>query len=286
MGKEPKGMYERLLAEAEEVRKTGGFTKADAPVFYDLLEKAPQDMPEYTRDVKIMYSIVSRGGPYNWASSAWFYCLKEVYPEYESLEKEYLSKGGSLRKGFTHGRRFEWAELQTVDKNEDLVFCENLYPDDAPEAEYSMFFHEADVLLYALGREVGGGTMTVEEAWKTWEPYCSSYPHIYDLDDPTWFPDMDWVMQMPTATDDFKHDAGRLGRAGVNFISEEDRRDSPMPIGNIFDVGSREALASLREGLSGRYRILVRDQGEYAGLDFGLRDAIELLDREITASHE
>lgn len=288
MGKEPKGMYERLLAEAEEVRKTGGFRKIDSPVLYDLLEKAPPDQPEYTRDVKSLHGIINRGGPYNWASSAWFDCLKEVYPsEYEGLETEYLGKGGPLQPGFRHGRRFEWAELQTLDNNEDLVFCENLYPEDAPEAEYHMYFHEADVFLYALGHEIEGGAVTVEEAWKTWEPYRRRFPNVYDCNDPTWFPDMDWIMESSTTpTDDFKHDAGRLRRTGVNFTSEEDRRDSLMPIGNIFNVGSREALASLREGLSGRYRILVRDQGEYAGLDFGLRDAVELLDREITASHE
>lgn len=287
MGKEPKGMYERLLADAAEVRKTGGFRKADAPVLYDLLEKAPPDQPEYKRDVRSLHGIINCGGPYNWTSSAWFDCLKARYPsEYEGLETEYLGKGGALQKGFTHGRRFEWAELQKVDENEDLVFCENLYPEGAAEAEYGMFFHEADVLLFALAREVEGGTMTVEEAWKTWEPYRRRFPHLYEIDDPTWFPDVDWIMQMPTATDDFDHDAGRLGRAGVNFTSEEDRRDSPMPIGNIFDVGSREALVSLREGLSGQYRILVRDVGEYAGSDLGFRDTVELLDREITTGHE
>ncbi len=290
MEKEPKGMYQRLLAEAAEERKSGGSIKTGSPVLDDLLEKAPQDMPEYTRDVMSLYSMISPVGPYNWAASAWFDCLKRMYPsEYERLETEALGRGHSLRVGFKHGRRFERAELQPVNKNEYLVFCENLYPEGAAEAEFAMFFHEADVLLHALAHEVECGAMTVEEAWKTWGPYRRRrrIPHLYEIDGRTWFPDMDWIMESGiTATDDFKHDAGRVGRRGVNFTSEEGRRDSPMPIGSIFKVGSREALASLREALSGRYRILVRDQREYAELDFGLRDAVELLDREITAGYE
>lgn len=49
--KESKGMYERLLAEAEEVRKTGGFRKAEASALYDLLEKALPDRPECASDL-------------------------------------------------------------------------------------------------------------------------------------------------------------------------------------------------------------------------------------------
>jgi len=137
------------------------------------------------------------------------------------------------------------------------------------------------VLLWALAREVERGRMTAGEAWRTWEPYRRLCPHFYtEWEGSGWFPTEDWIIENPAATEGFKDDARKRLVAGVVAIPEEERRDSPFPIGGIFQVGSRAALAGLSDGLSSRYRILVRDQSEYLALSFGLRDVVELLDRE------
>ncbi len=289
----PKGLYERLLAakrlleEREAEKGSGGKPLASSrvpgsPVLKELEEKATPARPEYMRDLRRLHSLIRSGGPDNWASSMWFGFLRGRYPgEYEMLKEEHLGKGKTLREGFPHGRAFAREELEGVNVNEDLVFCENLYPDEAPEAEYHLFLHEADVLLWALAREVERGRMTAGEAWRTWEPYRRLCPHFYtEWEGSGWFPTEGWIIENPAATEGFKDDARERLVAGVVAIPEEERRDAPFPTGGIFQVGSRAALARLSGALSGRYRILVRDQSEYLDLSFGLRDVVELLDRE------
>ncbi|MDP9477064.1 MAG: hypothetical protein M3R38_15495 [Actinomycetota bacterium] len=292
----PRGFYERFLAEKRSLEEkeaeegSGGKSLApsrapDSPVLKELEEKATPNQPGYMRDLRSLHRLIRSGGPDNWASSKWFRFLKDRYPaEYEMLKEEHLGKGKTLREGFWHGRAFAREELEGVNVDEDLVFCENLYPNDAPVAEYHVFLHEADVLLWALAREVARGRVTAGEAWRTWEPYRRLCPHFYtEWEDSGWFPTEDWIIENPAATESFKDDAKKCLAAGVVAIPEEERRDSPFPIGGIFHVGSRAALAGLRRKLSGRYRILVREQGEYLGLSFGLQDVVELLNQEVTA---
>lgn len=289
----PKGFYERLLAKREAEERSGRRPLAssrlpDSPVLKELEEKATPTRPGYMRDLHSLHRLLRSGGPDNWASSIWFRFLKDQYPtEYEMLKEEHLGKGKTLREGFPQGRAFAREELEGVNVNEDLVFCENLYPDDAPEAEYHLFLHEADVLLFGLAREVERGRMAAGEAWRTWEPYRRLCPHFYtEWEGSGWFPNEDWIIENPTATESFEDDARKRLVAGVVAIPEEERIDSPFPIGSIFQVGSRAALARLSNALSGRYRILVRDQSEYLGLSFGLRDVVELLDREAIRGEE
>ncbi len=290
--KHPRGLYERLLAEATGRKSWTGYLKrVDSPVLKKLEARTPLDRPEYMQDLVGLHSLIRNGGPDNWASSVRFGFLKDLYPdEYEMLREEHLGKGKTLREGFRHGRVFAREELESINVNEDLVFCENLFDEGAPVARYAMFHHEADVVLFGLAHEVEEGTMADAEAWEVWEPYRWLCPHFYNRDWRDWrgfggpagFPSTDWIEQGETATDRFDRDAGACGVPGVNFVSEERRTDSPFPIGNLFEVESRQALETLRGELSGRYRILVRDKSEYLPLSTGLRGATDLLNRAIT----
>ena len=169
-----------------------------------------------------------------------------------------------MQEGFQHGRAFVWEELKGLNVHEDLVFCENLYPDDAPGAEYRLFLHEADVLLWALAREVERGRMAVGEAWRTWEPYRDVLPLIYTdiqkmIFDPArtgWsnessFPRADEVRRNRPASAIFWYRADVLGITGVGF----DMWLTPHP---IFEVRGAHALRSLREAAAGKYKIVVK----------------------------
>lgn len=292
----PKGLYERLLEEREAQGLTEVVPRLPelpqkpsiaSPILRELEQRAPKDNPVYVEDLRRLHSMISDGGPKNWVSSAWFQYLKETYPsECERLEAEHLGKGVSLQEGFAHPRSFKRWELAVLNVNEDLVFCEYRLN----EARYVMFHHEADLLLFGLAHAVEKGTLADAEAWRIWEPYRELCPHFYDPEWRDWrgfagpkgFPSTDWIMESPTATANFTREAGTYRISGVDFIPEMDRADSPFPIGDIFEVESRVALRALRRALSGRYRILVREQREYLDFSDGLRGMSDLLDRAIT----
>ncbi len=284
----PKGLYERLVAEkrllpekkAEE--ESGGNPLAPSSrvpgslVLKELEEKANPARSGYVRDLHGLHRLIRSGGPDNWASSMWFGFLKDQYPgEYEKLKEEHLGKGEALREGFRHGRAFAREELEGVNVDENLVFC---------SAPYDMFWHEADVLLFAVANEVEKGTLAPSEARRLLEPYRDVLPLIYTgeqrmIFDPArngWseedsFPRADEVRRNPPASAIFWYETDDLGIRGVNFIWA-----TPHP---IFEVSAR-MLRTLRKAVAGKYKIVVKKNPDtYAGASPGLRDAIGLLDR-------
>lgn len=273
-----KGFYERLLAEKEAEKGSEGKPLPGSPVLKELEEKATPAQPGYTQDLRSLHRLISSGGPDNWASSAWFHYLKELYPsEYEELKAEHLGQGKNLQEGFRHGRAFAREELEGVNVNEDLVFC---------AAPHDMFWHEADVLLIAAAREVEKGALTPTEARRLLEPYRDVLPLLYSgmqkmIFDPArtgWskedsFPRVDEVRRNPSASAIFWYQVDDLGIRGVGF----DMWLTPHP---IFEVRSARALRSLRDAVAGKYKIVVKkDPDDYAGASLGLRDAIDLLDQ-------
>ncbi len=285
----PKGLYERLLAEKrllpqkEAEEESGENPPApssrvpDSLVLKELEEKANPARSGYVRDLHRLHRLISSGGPDNWASSMWFAFLKDQYPgEYGMLKEEHLGKGEALREGFRHGRAFAREELEGVNTDEDLVFC---------AAPYDMFWHEADVLLFAVAGDVEKGALTPSEARRLLEPYRDVLPLIYTgeqrmIFDPArngWseedsFPRADEVRRNPPASAIFWYQTDDLGIRGVGFSMWA----TPHP---IFEVSAR-MLRTLRKAVAGKYRIVVKKNPDtYAGASLGLRDAIGLLDR-------
>jgi hypothetical protein len=143
--------------------------------------------------------------------------------------------------------------------NEELVFC--MW--DPDRNAYGWFWHEADVLLYALGQEVDEEKITAAQAREI-------YGEHYDVDD-TYpkeigeesesvdpdnvdFPLNEELDYLPNSSN-FWREATELGIPGAVFST-----DASPGSGEIFEVTSSDALLELQEALEGRYRIVVLDE--------------------------
>lgn len=273
MGKEPKGMYARLLAEAAEVRNT------NPSVLRDLLEKAPPNRPEYASDLGSLQNLISCGGPNNCASSMWFRFFRDQYPrEYEALKTEHLGKSGSLRGGFRHSREFAREVLEHVDVKEDLVFC----TEQGGPGEYSMFMHEADILLWALGHAVNRGDLTLDQLRDHWRPYQSRWDILYEASLEEWeerlWPSLEGDCDTPVTTD-FEYEVNTLSISDAGYLGSYS-----MSTGDIFEVYGTEALSALREALAGSYKIILqKDISDYVftGSESSPKEAIQLFERTL-----
>jgi len=279
MGKEPKGMYERLLAEAKEVRKTGGSKKTDSPVLANLLEKATPNRPEYASDLGSLQNLIVRGGSHNCGSSMWFRFLRDRYPgEYEELKTEHLGKGGSLREGFRHSREFAREELEHLDIKEDLVFCTEL----GEPGEYGWFMHEADILLWPLGNAVERGDLTLDQLREYWRPYQPRWDTLYEASLEEWeehlWPSLSGDCDMPVTTD-FEYEAHTLGRSDAGHLGSYS-----MSTGDIFEVRGAEALEALSKTMTGRYRIVLKEDlsdYDFSGSGSNPEEAIQFFERTL-----
>jgi len=133
-----------------------------------------------------------------------------------------------------------------------LVFCTDFHVSD----EYHHFCHEADVLLGTLGNAVREQRITAKEARRIWEPYKAFYPAMYE-DDDEYFPDIEESgMDFMPATEPFVEEACAADVPGVGI---------PMaPVGGIIlEITDQAALDELQEKLGDRYRIVVREDGDY-----------------------
>jgi len=136
---------------------------------------------------------------------------------------------------------------------QNIVFC----TDFQLNSDYCHFCHEADVLLGTLGNAVREQRITPTEARKIWEPYRSFYPAMYEEDDDEYFPDIEGSgMDFMPATEPFVEEACAADVPGVGI---------PMaPVGGvILEITDQAALDALQEKLGDRYRIVVRDDGDY-----------------------
>ncbi len=185
--------------------------------------------------------------------------------------------------------------------SEEIVFCTQW----AGEESYNWFWHEADVLLFALGQEVAGKELTSEQArnvyarhydvkdtyeiepedieaekaaiLEDWEKYYSSEEEVDKYLDEAFgeygnFPNNEELSDLPNSMD-FWEEADRLRLPGVG-LSE----DISPASGPVFIVGNEDALAALKKAYEGRYRIVVcKDGYDYAIENF--KDAIEFIER-------
>ena len=169
-----------------------------------------------------------------------------------------------------------------MSNHEQIIFCRDL-TDDPEEArrtkayfptvfdeseevivQYDLFMHEAEVFIYPLVNAVEEGKMTADEAREMFEPYQELMPELYDPDEmelyENGFISMDWLTDwgVGPGTTDFWQTAGKLGIEGVYANEGEHPGGNP-----VFYIYRKEALRELQEALSGRYKIVVRDQREY-----------------------
>ncbi len=258
--------FEDGLSSGSGAEESGGTQPPGSKMLRELLEKAPADRPEYAGDLSSLHDLLSGGGPHNCASSMWFRFLKDHYPaEYEALKAEHLDEGRSLQEGFRHKRGFAREELEHLDIKEDLVFC----TESEPDYYYEYFMHEADILLWALGRAVEESDLTLDGLREYWQPYRRRYPALYEASLKEWYEDL-WPalsddLETPV-TDAFEHEADVLGMPGVGYLG-----------------GYSVSTGDLREALAGSYKIVPKeDNSDY---DFGLspREAIELFEETLTS---
>jgi hypothetical protein len=175
----------------------------------------------------------------------------------------------------------------------ELVFCA-----DRGDDYYGWFWHEADVLLYALGQEVRAKITTAAEAREL-------YAKHYDVEDTYLMPPEDVEDEKALILKDWeKHYTlekleelleGLVGEYDNFPLNEEldhlpnsrgfwqEAADLGIPgvefLNDVFDVGGREALDALRGEVAEDYRIVVKeDTGEY-GLSHSA-EARALIERE------
>lgn len=147
--------------------------------------------------------------------------------------------------------------------SQNIIFCTGFQLN----SDYCHFCHEADVLLGTLGKAVSNQRITATEARKVWEPYKAFWPAMYEEDDQE-FPDIEESgMDFMPATEPFVEAACAADVPGVGI---------PMaPVGGvILEITDQAALEALQEKLGDRYRIVVRDDGDYmfpATVDAALR---------------
>lgn len=149
--------------------------------------------------------------------------------------------------------------------SEQLVFCW-----EESQDTYGWFWHEADVLLYALGREVKQKKTTAAQAREVYAQYYAvkdtyeTDPEDVEADIGEYgnFPLNEELEHLPNSSN-FWREAAELGIAGVGFSE-----DISPASGEIFEVHGADALLSLQEAFQGRYRIVVLDDlAEYTDRD-------------------
>lgn len=275
-------LYERLLEDKEAEERRGGkplgsFRILDSRELRELEEKAPADRPEYVRDLFSLYRLIRHGGPDNCASSMWFRFLKDQYPaEYEMLKAEHLGEGRSLQEGLRHKRGFAREELKHLDVNEDLIFC----VDQQGYEEYGFFMHEADVLLWALGKAVEKGDLTLEQMREHWQPYRHLWPTLYETNlqewEEHWWPSLEGDNDTPVTTAFFMREAENVDIPDVGYLG-----GYSMSTGEIFEISGADALAALREAFKGKYRIVLEeDLSNYTSI--GPQEAMQLFEETLT----
>jgi virulence-associated protein VagC len=108
-----------------------------------------------------------------------------------------------------------------------VVFCT-----DEGNYHYGWFWHEADVLLTALGQDVAEDKITAVDARRVWEPYRELWTDLYDAQE--WeeneFPANEELDYLPGSVR-FWHEAAELDIPGVGFSD-----DISPASGEIFEV--------------------------------------------------
>jgi hypothetical protein len=182
---------------------------------------------------------------------------------------------------------------------EELVFCA-----DRGDGAYVWFWHEADILLYALGQEVADKQKTAAEAREIYEKYYDvEDTYVIAPQDVEWeknailndreaytpeeleelledlvgdysnFPLNEGLDHLPNSSV-FWQQAADLGIPDVGFSD-----DISPASGDVFEVWGREALDRLRSELVGDYRIIVKEHiDEYVLSDS--TNAMALIQRE------
>jgi hypothetical protein len=162
---------------------------------------------------------------------------------------------------------------------EELVFCA-----DRGDGAYGWFWHEADVLVYALGQEVAEKKKTVAEAREIYEQF-------YDVEDTYVIApqDVEWEKEAilndrdtytPEEVEELLADlAGDYGNFPLNeeldhlpnsSVFWQEAADLGIPdmgfsddispaSGDVFEVWGLEALDTLRNELDGDYRLVVKE---------------------------
>ncbi len=185
--------------------------------------------------------------------------------------------------------------------SEALVFCTKW----SGSEKYEWFWHEADVLLYALGQEVAAKNMTSEQArevyarhydvedtylvkpediedekaayWKDWQNSYGSRDEVEEDLERAFgeygnFPLNEELDYLPNSMG-FWEEAARLGLEGVGFSDDISPASGP-----IFEAEDDAALAALREAFQGRYRILPCGEADNYVIS-SYEDAIEFIER-------
>ncbi len=258
--------FEDGLSSGSGAEESGGTQPPGSKMLRELLEKASADRPEYAEDLSILHSLIEYGGPHNCASSMWFRFLKDHYPaEYEALKAEHLDEGKSLQEGFRHKRGFAREKLEHLDVKEDLVFC----TESEPDYYYEYFLHEADILLWALGRAVEEGALTLDGLREHWQPYRHRWPVLYEASLKEWekhlWPSLNGDAGTPV-TNAFEHEADILGIPDVGYFG-----------GYSVDSGN------LREVLAGSYKIVPKEDSSDYDCELSPRQAIELFEETLTS---
>lgn len=185
--------------------------------------------------------------------------------------------------------------------SEEIIFCTQW----SGSRGYEWFWHEADVLLYALGQEVYEKVMTSEQAreiyarrydiedtylidpedieaekaayWRGWEKYYGSRKEVEeDLERQFGeygnFPTNEELDVLPKSMN-FWEEADRLRLPGVGLSADISPASGP-----VFLVDGADALAALKKAYEGRYRIVAcGDNDNYVLEDH--EEAIEFIER-------
>jgi hypothetical protein len=185
--------------------------------------------------------------------------------------------------------------------SEESIFCTQW----SGEESYNWFWHEADVLLYALGQEVNNKELTSEQAreiyarrydvkdtyivepedikaeksaiLEDWEKYYDSKEEVESHLEESFgeygnFPLNEELDDLPNSMN-FWEEADRLRLPGVGFSNDISPASGP-----VFMVENDDALAALKQAYEERYRIVFRNDG-YDYVIENSREAIEFIER-------
>lgn len=180
----------------------------------------------------------------------------------------------------------EKSEQRGSNDDRHMVFCEDRGEDEYPR--YTIFIHEADVMMIAAAGEVESGKLTPAEARKLLEPYREVLgaiftgnqlpiiePHRMKWSDPDFFPNAGAVWESPQGSQIFSYKAYDLGIEGV-FLEWS-------IAGPVFSVEDEEALNELKEAVSGEYKIVVKqDNNAYDSLGESVEWARELIEDAVS----
>lgn len=143
--------------------------------------------------------------------------------------------------------------------SEEIIFCTQW----SGEKSYGWFWHEADVLLYALGQEVAAQLTTPEQAREIYARHYGSRNRVGEqleeaLVDYGSFPTNEELDYLPNSTN-FWEEADRLHLEGVGFSDDISPASDPA-----FTVDNEDAFNALKKSYEGRYKIvLCKDINDY-----------------------